>query len=282
VSWKELGAVTASGLVDARLQLHHAALVVATAGVTFLEPQPDDSHPNLGWVDSLGALAGRPLPGADVQAALRLADLSLLIVDSACAVRDELGLHGRTLEDAYAWLAAGAAAAGLDLPAEGLARAAYDIPGHPVASGAAFSTEEGEAFAELGRWFANGQVALQELADRTAGASEVRCWPHHFDLGSLVVVATQPDGSLAKSIGLGLSPGDAGYAEPYWYVSPWPYPEAGSLPKLAAGGRWHTEGYTAAILTGSDLTSVSPRTQGERLHAFLDSAVDASQRILAR
>jgi hypothetical protein len=53
-----------------------------------------------------------------------------------------------------------------------------------------------------------------------AEASEVRCWPHHFDLGSLIVVETSADGELTKSIGIGLSPGDEAHAEPYFYVSP--------------------------------------------------------------
>ncbi|MBW1845378.1 MAG: hypothetical protein JRJ05_13630, partial [Deltaproteobacteria bacterium] len=81
MSWKTLGAVAPTELVDARLQLHHAAQVVASAGVTFLAPELDDSHPNLGWVESLGALMGHTLPGADAQVGLRVADLTLLLVN---------------------------------------------------------------------------------------------------------------------------------------------------------------------------------------------------------
>ena len=77
MNWKTLDAVAPIDLVDARLQLHHAAQIVASAGITFLEPQPDDSHPNLGWMDGLGALLGRSLPGKDVQVGLRLAEPSL-------------------------------------------------------------------------------------------------------------------------------------------------------------------------------------------------------------
>jgi hypothetical protein len=281
VSWKTLGAVAPTQLVDARLQLHHAAQVVASAGVTFLAPRPDDSHPNLGWVESLGALVGHSLPVADAQVGLRLGDLSLLLVNKRGEVSDEFALDGQKLDDGYAWLVEATARAGANLPSAGITRAAYEIPNHPTAKGATFSCKPDDAFAELARWFSNGHHALVELAARVPGASDVRCWPHHFDLGSLVIVATEPDGSLTKSIGLGLSPGDDGYAEPYWYVSPWPYPETDALPSLPAGGHWHTEGYTSAILKGSDLASGSPESQSDRLHAFLDAAVDVSQRILA-
>jgi hypothetical protein len=281
MSWKTLGTVAPTGLVDARLQLHQAAQVVASAGVTFLAPEPDDSHPNLGWVESLGALVGRPLPGTDAQVGLRVADLSLLLVDGRGESSEELALDGRTLDDGYAWLAEVMARAGAVLPSAGIRRATYEIPSHPTGRGEAFSNDSHEAFSELARWFANGDQALVELANRIPGASEVRCWPHHFDLGSLAVMATEPDGRLAKSIGLGLSPGDDGYAEPYWYVSPWPYPEPKALLPLASGGSWHTVGHTSAILTGSDLVGGSPEDQADRLQAFLDGAVDACRRILS-
>lgn len=280
MSWKTLGAVAPGELVDARLQLHHAAQVVASAGVTFLAPQPDDSHPNLGWVESLGALVGRELPGAKVQLGLRVDDLSLLRVDGAGRVGDELTLDGKTLEDAYAWLAATTLQAGATLPAGGLRRAAYEIPEHATGKGAAFSSAARADFAELSRWFANGHLVLGSVAGRTPGTSEVRTWPHHFDVGALTTVATQPDGSLEKSIGLGLSPGDGGYAEPYWYVSPWPYPDPSALPAFEVCGHWHTEGHTSAILTASDLFAGPAEAQPDRLAAFLFAAIDASARAL--
>lgn len=281
MSWQTLGAVAPDALVDARLQLHHAAQGVASAGVTFLEPEPDDSHPNFGWWDSCAALVGRSLPGANVRIGLRPADLSLLVVDAAGRSSDELALDGRTLDDAYAWLESATTSAGAELPAGGLTRASYEIPSHPAAAGAPFSLEPQAVFAELSGWFANGHHALVELAKRLPGASEVRCWPHHFDLGALAVVATHSDGSLAKSVGIGLSPGDDGYAEPYVYVSPWPYPEPAALPPLPCGGAWHTEGHTSAVLTGSQLLAHPAGSQAERLREFLDCASDASTRALA-
>lgn len=287
MTWKPLGAVAPTELTEARLQLHHAAQVVASAGVTSLEPQPDDSHPNLGWVESLGALVGRSLPGAGVRVGLRVADLSLVLVEGGGSgrVAADLSLDRATLEDGYEWLLKVTTQAGVELPSTGLRRAAYEIPPHPTGAGVRFSAASREVFAELARWFANGHEAMTQLALRTPGASDVRCWPHHFDLGFLAVLETTADGSLAKSIGAGLSPGDDAYAEPYWYVSPWPYPEPAALPALGAGGRWHTEGHTSAILDGSallgDAVPPDPAGQEGRLHAFLDGAFEASRRALA-
>ncbi len=281
MSWKTLGGAVPTQLVDARLQLHHAAQVVASAGVTFLPPEPDDSHPNFGWVESLGALMGHALPGANAQVGLRVADLSLLLVNSRGEISEEFALDGKKLDDGYGWLASATSGAGAALPSTGITRSTYEIPSHPTGTGEAFSCQSNEAFAELARWFANGHQALAELVARVPGASDLRCWPHHFDLGTLAVLAKEPNGDLSKSIGIGLSPGDGGYAEPYWYVSPWPYPEPNALPSLESGGHWHTEGYTSAILTGSDLVGGTPESQSERLHAFLDTAVETCRRILA-
>jgi hypothetical protein len=281
MTWQTLGNVAPSELVDARLQLHHAAQVVASAGVTYLAPEPDDSHPNFGWVESLGALMGRSLPGSNAQVGLRLADLSLLLVNSRGEISEEFALDGKKLEDGYDWLASATTRAGAVLPSTGISRSVYEIPSHPTGTGEAFSCQSSEAFVELAHWFANGHRALAEMVERVPGASDVRCWPHHFDLGTLAVLAKAPNGDLTKSIGIGLSPGDDGYAEPYWYVSPWPYPEPNALPSLESGGHWHTEGYTSAILTGSDLVVGATKDQGERLHAFLDTAVESCRRLLA-
>lgn len=279
--WQTLGATPPGELVDARLQLHHAAQVAAAAGATFLEARPDDSHPNLGWVDALGALVGHPIPGPPAfQVGLAVADFRLLLLDGAGRPSDALPLAGRTLAEATAWLGEAIERTGARVPTAGVSLPGYDVPDHPTAAGAAFSADP-DACAELGRWFAGGQAVLEPLVAGLPGAGEARCWPHHFDLGTLEVVETAADGSLAKSVGIGLSPGDESYPQPYWYVSPWPYPAPDSLPALALGG-WHREGYIAAILTGSELVAAPPDAQRARVESFLDAAHAASRALLAR
>lgn len=280
--WQPVGAGPATELVEARLQLHHAAQVVAAVGCTYLEPRPDDSHPNLGWVDALGALVGHPTPGPrSFQAGLRLGELALILLDATGGIADELPLDGATVDDAYAWLEGGIGRCGVPVPGTGLTRPTYEIPDHALAHGAAFSRANGASLKEVARWFANGHHSMVDLAARVEGASDVRCWPHHFDVGALAALATHADGSLAKSIGMGFSPGDGSYPEPYWYVSPWPYPKASDLAGLSAGGQWHTAGFTSAVLTRTQLLSGGPEAeQPTRLHAFLDGAVAASRRAL--
>ncbi|HEY9621236.1 MAG TPA: hypothetical protein V6C78_12745 [Crinalium sp.] len=84
---------------------------------------------------------------------------------------------------------------------------------------------------------------------------------------------TQSDES--KTVGVGLSPGDQSYSEPYWYVSPYPYPELSSLPVLDIGF-WHTDHWVGAVLTASQVEDE------QNLSAFLTAAVERSWELLVQ
>ena len=144
-----------------------------------------------------------------------------------------------------------------------------------------FSFDAPDAFAELERWYANAARVLRELRE-VEGGSPVRCWPHHFDIATLIPLSGDSDPETARSIGVGMTPGDEYYAEPYWYVTPWPYPAEPSLQPLAGGGSWHTEKWLGAVLPGSRLVGGDPSTgQAQRLAGFLDSALRACRAMLA-
>jgi hypothetical protein len=226
-------------LTDARLQLHWAAQVAATPGRTLSPPRADDSQTSFRW-------AGAALVQEDeFRAGLRMRDLVLLLGDR------EVPLDGRTIDDAFAWLAA-------QLP--GLRKQFDDpLPGHPVAEGAPFSRRDAEAFEELSRYYGEAARLLKAIHD------DVRCWPHHFDIATLL----EFDGG--KSIGAGLSPGDESCDEPYWYVNHSPRTSHRNFPPLAGGGTWHTEGWLGAIL---------PASRNGDAKAFLDSAVAASRMLI--
>ena len=172
------------------------------------------------------------------------------MLDAAGQPVDSLALDGRTLADGLGWLSAGIEAwrqAPLETP---LSLVGYTMPTHPVSNGAPFAGGARADLRVLERWFANGAQALAAVQARVIGASAVQIWPHHFDIATLAVLdGSDKDPELARSLGFGLSPGDETYAEPYWYVLPWPAPPADRLARLSIG-RWHTDGFVAAVLTG--------------------------------
>ena len=81
------------------------------------------------------------------------------------------------------------------------------------------------------------------------------------------------DRDAKKSIGVGMTPGDGNYAEPYWYVTPWPYPAADDPPRLETG-TWHTDGWIGAVLTGSAVVAAGDaRAQRDLSTNFVNSAI---------
>ncbi len=285
--WEELREIDAQAMVEARLQVHYAAQLAAAVGAALLEARPDDSHPNLGWHQPRRALTGRIVPGQPrFAAALQLPSLRLALHAEDDTVVDETELAGASLHDASRWLTQAVAKLGAPIAPNALAMPLYDIPDHPVASGRPFSSVEGshgEALEQLARWYANADRAIAALQSRTPQSSEVRCWPHHLDIATLATVETDAGGNGVKTIGVGLSPGDESYPEPYWYVSPWPYPDrvaAERLP-LPQGSHWHTAGFTAAVFPARPLLRTSDATeQSMRVQQFLTDAFSASRKLL--
>ncbi len=279
VAWQALGAVPAAKLSADRLILHHAAQLVAAVGRSLAPPRPDDGHTSLQWVGD--ALKGQSVAGPRPwHAMLRPSDLSLSVVAEGDEVR-RFALGGHTRDAAFTWLSGVAESLGGE-PGRLKLEAPYAIPEHPIGAGAPFPSAGTPGLLELARWFADGNAVVQAAAGGWPGAAPVRVWPHHFDVGSVLPLAS-PQGAEAPSIGIGLSPGDEGIAEPYLYATLWPTPDPGSLPTLPAPGRWHREGWTGAVLTGSTIVEAGDgAAQGGTASAFLTSAIEALRGVHAR
>ena len=275
--WQPLGAVSAQGLVDARRQLHHAAQIIVSAAISYLPARSDDSHTNLEWLPDLQALATNVLiAGSGFRLAVRLADMTLLSVAGGLA-RSEFPLDRHTEPEALRWMTS-------ELSREGLAanrlttKKHYEIPPHAVATGGAYDMGDTAAFQELAHAYHDAWIIASAVQAKSPGASEPRCWPHHFDLATLITLSPASDGTT-RTIGVGMSPGDDSYAEPYVYVSGGPHPAAASLVPLPLG-HWHTKGWTGAVLTASDIVAGGASGQQERTMTYVDAAITASRNAL--
>jgi len=191
-------------------------------------------------------------------------------------------LTGRTDAEARAWLGEQIRLLKLD-PAALDAPSPWEMPPHPLAGGAAYHTTAlAPAHTELASWFADANRSLERLraqyVAKVPSVSPVRCWPHHFDMATLILLEGG-DPEHARSVNAGLSPGDGSYGEPYFYVSPWPYPDTAKLPPLPAPGHWHTQGFLAALSPASRiLATAAPEPAAE---GFLEAAVAAAVKVLS-
>ena len=261
-------------LTDARLQVHHAAQLATAMGISYLPRRSDDSHTNLEWLSAAGVLASRVVPAdPPFRIGVRVADLTLCMLNGGDRLLGTIPLHGRTIDEAAGWIRERIADAHGDASRFTLARH-YTLPHHAVEDGAPFDASDRAAFQQLAAWFELGASTLARVRAAYDG-SEIRCWPHHFDIATLITVASD------RTVGVGLEPGDVYYDEPYFYVNMRPEPPRDWLTApLAGGGVWHTHEWLGAVLPASRAGDAS--TLRERVEAFLDSAIAACRALVAR
>jgi hypothetical protein len=244
-----------SALAAARLELHWAAQIASAAGATMLPAKDDASHTNLGWDADAGALVTHPIGGRVV--GIRFEDLAIVVLGERV---EALALAGKTLDEGTAWLAK-------TLGTASLARPVHELPPHPAQHGEPFTGADPALRFFLARWFGTANRLFTMIASSDRRASPVRCWPHHFDLATLVQIDKD------HSVGVGLSPGDATYDEPYFYVTPWPYPAPDAGLAALARGHWHRDGFTGAVLEAKD---VGDDPESAAIAPWLADAVRAS------
>ena len=276
--WQKVRNIDPQSLKETRLELHYAIQFMAAVGNFLTEPRPDYSHASLNWNSELNLFVSGFVPTEKpFQVALEPISLTSLVLDRHGNKLGELSLLQKTLDEGMNWLKQTIQALGADIAKLSFVNYPDDFPDSPFARGASFQDGDRSQRQELTAYFANTSLILQALVENTEGASPVHIWPHHFDIATLISLPyTQKD--EAVSIGVGMSPGDGTYEEPYWYVTPWPYPNTVNLPKLPSGSIWHTENWVGAILTASQLNQ--GEEQQSQVKSFMDFAVKGSLELL--
>lgn len=279
--WQPIGKITPQALAEGKLQLHYAIQFIAAPGFALAAPQPDYSQMALEWQPKLEAFAGKAISAEKpFRVTLDPIGLAVMIVDASDTQDLKIApfyLDGKTMAEGLTWLKVEIAKLGaaaqkvvwLDYPPD-------DFPDRPI--DATFDTSQVEVLQELANYYANSHPLLEEIAATHTGASAVNIWPHHFDMATLISLSGMKNGE-SMSIGAGFSPGDKSYNEPYWYVTPWPYPDTESLPILGGNGFWHTQHWVGAVLTASQLPKDADG-QKQQVLAFLESAISESRSLL--
>jgi len=259
--WAPLRGTDRRRLSEARLQAHYAVEWLGRAARAYVPPQPDDEHTNVGWDAALGGFVTHPFRDG-ARLSLKMTDLTLALHGGEASVQS-FSLDGRTDAQARRWLSERLGARGLDAHALD-APSPYEMPAHAVAQGAAYGPAGlGDALAELAAWFGNAALSLgaihRQMLGRKLAASPLRCWPHHFDLATLI---TLPARNATGNVGAGFSPGDAYYDEPYFYVSVYPEPDPKTLPRLPTLGHWHLRDFVPAVAPASKIVGLAALRRG--------------------
>jgi hypothetical protein len=235
----------------------------------------------LEWDLRLQRLAGRWIQGDEVfRSSFSLSNFSVLLVDELFNTISSFPLQGNKQTDVMMWLEEQIDELGLkssDISLE----LPYKIPEYPTAKREAFDNENSLVRQELEAWFHNTDLVLKSIIGEIDGASEVKCWPHHFDIASLITLVDTGEAETSKSINIGMSPGDGNYNEPYFYLSPWPYPIV-ELPNISeTAGFWHEENWIGAILRASDLKHLtSTQDQQHAVTTFFNKNIKTLRGLL--
>jgi len=269
--WNYLTYSDTQSLKKAREQLHQAVQLVSLVPRSLLPEDKGDGFANLEW---MGDKLASQIFESKYRTGLQFSDLSLHLLENEYTLA-QLSLADRTFDQGFDWLKrqirdinGDASKLSRDLP--------YQIPFYATAQGELFKLAEPDSYFELQHYFANTDLVLRKLEQRMENASTVRCWPHHFDIATLITLVPDADLEKAKTIGVGFSPGDENFDRPYFYVTPWPYPEVkrADMPTLPGGGFWHVEGWIGAILSQAEIIKTNTELQKKIVEDFFQASID--------
>lgn len=236
-------------LKGAREETHAAVQLIAIVPRNLLTPDPTDGSASLIWDDTLSMLTTELIDGFRIAFELITQEIHIYKGTSNIST---LTTIDNTFDQVYENLKKALSEQGLDggklkkeLP--------YELPESVMQLGTPFKKQNEEALSTLTQLYTMTSETLQEVFSSISSASDIRCWPHHYDLATLVTIVEHTDPEEAKSIGFGFSPGDGGYEEPYFYLTPWPYPSKESLYEIEQPAFWNMEGWVGGVLKANDL-----------------------------
>jgi hypothetical protein len=222
LTWRSAGAVDSRQFSRARHQAHNAAQWLARMAHSYMVPKPEHRHTLLRWdTQRLALVTPEFLPKVAME--LRLPNLAMQFLEDGRAVPHVLEIGDRTPAEVEAWVLVELLHRRLDrdrfsksLP--------YEIPDLITGDAIPYMTETLEgALGELAAWFANAASVLARVGGEyrpgVLDACAVACWPEIFHM-AVLLPARADQADTGPMLRAGLSVGNAGEPEPYFYVAP--------------------------------------------------------------
>lgn len=237
-------------------QIHVAVQFLSMAGEFLTKKKEDGSHANMGWLSMKEKFITHPFgPKEEFVMELSPSELTLTIFNTTDNVKHELLLKGKTQIEGTRWIKEklklhkieGASNYKISIP--------YQLPDYANYDKKKFKRSPKKAFIAFSKIRSWGEYFVQKHRMQFEESEEPRTWPHHFDHASLVSLAQQKDGTLTKSMGLGLAIHDSMIDEHYFYVSTWQKGKDLDLSKMKAlqDGEWKNDGFKGSVLKISEI-----------------------------
>ena len=265
-TWQPINFCPIDRLIICRKQLHQAVQLPSAFARNILPKDPSDASASLSWSPKIGGLKSNSTKDGNIGVALVVADFELIILQGDRRLA-ALNLHNRSVHEGLQWLKSEVSSLGL--PGENInLELPYEIEVYDYTM--RLSKDEG-ALKTLASMFSDADQLFKEIEQREKHAEQVRCWPHHFDLATLLPQKFDAAGELLQSVGVGMSPGDDATPEPYIYVNIWPNVDYDQLANHALEqGYWNESDWSGAVLKYSDFVDGN---QQEVIERFLTSTI---------
>lgn len=268
-NWNKLSDLSRNELTSGRKMIHQAVQLPALAGRCLNTADPDDKTAALHWLDDKKLLVSQLWEGNNHRASLSISELQIKILDKNNDTVSMFSINGKSYNDCFDLLQKqidqlgyGGERLSKDLP--------YKIPDYKFSDDSTFEDINKKALIELENYYSNANLVLNKIKGKF-NSSEILCWPHHFDIATSFTERGNSSREQSNSIGIGMSPGDESYNQPYFYVSPWPYPEKKEMLPAPGTGKWHTENWFGAVLTADKI--INSENQFNITTEFINSAI---------
>lgn len=279
-TWQPL-TMDSKNLITTIQTLHHTAQFLAMASNSYLPKQPDDSQNNFKWNSETNCFEGRWVDNPTLRILLDVQNFELVV--DKFIVREIIPLDGWTTEQVLSNLIIELKMAGLD-PTVLKPINQYTIEYNSPGTGNPLRKPTWENLAEWAHYLSNAQLVLEEIKTQFEWASEVRVWPHHFDMGLYIPISKDAQGRDLQSIGLGLAMPDVYSTEPYFYINHRSkktiiYPE--HLPAVRSG-YWNMKDWKGLILPASAILLKDLENQENFVRTFLEKGMATTLSLMAK
>ncbi|MBN1598155.1 MAG: hypothetical protein JW894_07660 [Bacteroidales bacterium] len=198
------------------LLIHHAVQFLSLISKSVFPPRYDDSHTCLFWdfskmdftTDWFYSKKTQRLEFDPVHLKIKLAEYGGEFIA-------ELDLKGKTKKEVYAQLR--------NMLAETefqnkrlLTEMHYDMPRLDVKSGGNYRIYNIGYNNEIRAYYSNAFLLLNLIKGKIPDFSEIRCWPHHFDI--TIDYYFKNNGMDRQGLTAGFSPADINVPEPYYFI----------------------------------------------------------------
>jgi hypothetical protein len=247
---------------------------------SYLPRLSDDSQNNFSWDRETGKLDGRWI-GGKTRACLDVIKFELVVEHEGQINR--LPLNGLTVEEISHNLRGHLDDVKLDGD-QLLPITQFEIPSHAVDRGAPFEKPDEADLEQWARWLSNAEGMLEYVAPIFPWASQIRIWPHHFDMGLFIPITRGNNATDLQSISLGLAIGDDEVDVPYFYINHWSkdsisYPATN--PSIRTG-YWHDSGWKGFVLSARNILATPSDQQEVEVKKFIQDGISATLNIMGK